>query len=372
MTKRKWRSLSPLFGGALVESLLVNALPRPHVLCMDHAWKLCPVLKLLPLKAVMAGVVAMVAWVPLGAAQDAPRAWHSEWPDTDFSRHTIDYAEILSGGPPKDGIPAIDNPQFEPIHGSQDIPATEPVIVLSHGGETKVYPLRIMMWHEIVNDEIGGQPVAVTYCPLCNAAIVFDARLGGQILTFGTTGKLRNSDLVMYDRQTQSWWQQFSGDAIVGRLTGQSLTVLPARIDSFARAKSRHPDAQILVPNAGMSRQYGSNPYVGYDTANRPILFVGDLPEGLNPMMRVIVVDGKAWTLELLRKKKSIVYQDLVLRWVAGQNSALDTHTIAKGRDVGNVIVQRKNTSGPVDVAHHVTFAFVFHAFHPKGQLFTD
>ena len=308
----------------------------------------------------------------MAVAQDVPGAWKSEWPTTDFSRKTIEYSEILSGGPPKDGIPAIDDPKFAPIKDSNTIAATEPVIVFSHAGETKVYPLRIMMWHEIVNDEIGGMPIVVTYCPLCNAAIVFDARLAGRVLTFGTTGKLRNSDLVMYDRQTQSWWQQFSGEAIVGELTGLSLKMLPARIAAFAMVRERHPRAQVLVPNSSFARAYGSNPYVGYDTSKLPFLFSGDLPSDINPMMRVVVVDGKAWTLSLLRERKTVTYKNLVLRWTAGQNSALDTRAIAKGRDVGNVTVQRKEAGGLHDAAHHVTFAFVFNAFHPDGEMFKD
>ena len=308
----------------------------------------------------------------MAVAQDAPSAWKSEWPTTDFSRKTIEYSEILSGGPPKDGIPAIDDPKFTSIKDNNSIAATEPVIVFSHGGETKVYPLGIMMWHEIVNDEIGGMPIVVTYCPLCNAAIVFDARLSDRVLSFGTTGKLRNSDLVMYDRQTQSWWQQFSGYSIVGELTGSSLKMLPARIEAFAMVRERHPNAQVLVPNSTFARAYGSNPYVGYDTSKNPFLYSGDLPAGINPMMRMVVVDGKAWTLPLLREKKTVTYKNLVLRWTAGQNSALDTRTISKGRDVGNVTVQRKDVDGMHDVAHHVTFAFVFNAFHPDGEMFKD
>ncbi|MBL4613532.1 MAG: DUF3179 domain-containing protein [Magnetovibrio sp.] len=303
---------------------------------------------------------------------DVPRSWVAEWPDTDFSISAIKFGEIQSGGPPKDGIPSIDKPQFTHIDSVKTIPGTEPVITLTIGGETKVYPLRILTWHEIVNDRIAGVPVAVTYCPLCNAGIVFDARLGDAELTFGTTGKLRNSDLVMYDRQTETWWQQFSGEGIVGQLTGQVLKMLPSRMEAFDLAKARHPDAQVLVAKSTFSRPYGSNPYVGYDTSVRPFLYAGDLPEDINPMMRVVVVDGTAWTLPYLKKRERVTADDLVLSWSAGQNSALDTRYIYKGRDVGNVTVQRKTDSGLKDEIYHVTFAFVFHAFHPEGTLFKD
>ena len=305
-------------------------------------------------------------------AAEASRVWREEWPNTDFSRTSVSFDEIQSGGPPKDGIPAIDDPQFKPVSDESGIPATEPVITLTINGHSKIYPLRILTWHEIVNDSIGGVPVAVTYCPLCNAGIVFDARLDGQALTFGTTGKLRRSDLVMYDRQSQSWWQQFSGDAIIGELTGKTLKMLPSRMEAFALAKARLPNALLLTAESTFSRPYGANPYVGYDTSVRPFLYAGELPDDVEPMMRVVVVDGQAWSLPLLKKRGRVETGDLVLSWTEGQNSALDTRSISKGRDVGNVTVQRRIDADLKDEIHHVTFAFVFHAFHPEGALFKD
>ncbi|MXZ80489.1 MAG: DUF3179 domain-containing protein [Gammaproteobacteria bacterium] len=127
------------------------------------------------------------------------------WPDTDFSRQIVDLHEIRSGGPPKDGIPSIDAPEFERVaDASAWIDPLEPVIALAIGEQAKAYPLQILIYHEIVNDEIAGVPVAVTFCPLCNASIVFDRRLHGDVLDFGTTGLLRMSDLVMYDRQARA------------------------------------------------------------------------------------------------------------------------------------------------------------------------
>lgn len=152
-----------------------------------------------------------------------PPFWRSEWPKTDFSKHSVDYQEIIGGGPPRDGIPSIDMPSFEPLADVSGYRGSEPVIGLEINGDRRAYPLGILTWHEIVNDVVGGVPVAVTYCPLCNAAIVFDRRLAGAVLDFGTTGKLRHSDLIMYDRQSESWWQQFSGEAIVGARLGSVL-----------------------------------------------------------------------------------------------------------------------------------------------------
>jgi hypothetical protein len=312
-------------------------------------------------------LVALLAFAP--GALAAPADWTTEWPRTDFAKHTVDLSEIRSGGPPKDGIPAIDDPQFKPVAEVSDLAPTEPVIALRIQDDARAYPLRILTWHEIVNDTVGGMPVAVTYCPLCNAAIAFDRRVGGRVLDFGTTGKLRHSDLVMYDRQTESWWQQYTGTAIVGELADLELAVLPARVESFERFAREHPAGRVLVPNDPSLRAYGANPYAGYDGAALPFLYDGSFPEGIAPMAYVVAVGGEAWSLDLLRETGRIEAGDLVLTWEPGQNSALDARLIAEGRDIGNVVVRRRAADGLVDIPHHVTFAFVFHAFQPEGRL---
>ena len=143
---------------------------------------------------------AVVLMIFATSAMANPAVWRYEWPTTDFEQTSVDFRDIISGGPPKDGIPAIDNPRFLPIAEIEDLADTEPVMGLIVNGVAKAYPLSILMWHKIVNDEIGGVPVTVTFCPLCNTTLVFDRRVDGQVLDFGTIGKLRFSDLVMYDR----------------------------------------------------------------------------------------------------------------------------------------------------------------------------
>ena len=315
--------------------------------------------------AVVAGFCIVFALVTI--AQANPDYWKLSWPKTDFSRSSVDFSEIFSGGPPKDGIPSIDRPRFAPV-GNQ-IEDTEPVIAFAHGGDARAYPLRILIWHEIVNDVVGGLPVAVTYCPLCNASIVFDRRYDGRIMEFGTTGKLRNSDLVMYDRQTESWWQQFSGTAIVGKLQGAMLAILPSRVESFARFRDRFPEGKVLLPTNPVMRPYGMNPYVGYDSSPYPFLYKGELPVGIKPLAYVVRVGREAWPLETLRKVGKITRGDLELTWSPGQNSALDNTLISDGRDIGNVVVQRVTRGSRQDVAHDVTFAFVFHAFVKGGTI---
>ncbi len=308
-----------------------------------------------------------------GAAHAASlQRWAVEWPRTDFDKHSVDLDEIFSGGPPKDGIPSIDRPQFESVD-EVTLPDREPVIGFGTGDDIRAYPLRILMWHEIVNDVVGGVPVTVTFCPLCNTAMVFDRRVGGRVLDFGTTGKLRHSDLVMYDRQTESWWQQFLGEAIVGSMTGTRLEALPARIESFARFRARAPRGKVLVPNDATMRRYGYNPYQGYDSLDTPWLYRGEMPEGIAPLERVVTVGGEAWSLKLVRQRKTIVDGDIVIRWEPGQASALDSAVIAEGFDVGNVTVQRKNAQGDLeDVPYGVDFAFAFHAFLPEAPIYTE
>ncbi len=306
-----------------------------------------------------------------GAAAD-PDLWRFEWPRTDFSKSNVDLGEILSGGPPKDGIPSIDDPKFVPVAAMTGLGPKEPVIGLVINGDARAYPLRILTWHEICNDVVGGVPVAVTFCPLCNAAIVYDRRVDGVATEFGVSGKLRHSDLVMYDRNTESWWQQFLGVAIVGEQAGKQLRLVPSRLESWEKFAARHPDGRVLVPGNPNLRPYGENPYVGYDSAARPFLYRGDYPEGIAPLARVIAVGNEAWALDLLRERGRIAAGDLVLTWEPGQASALDTRAIAEGKDVGNVVVQRLGADGPQDVAYDLTFAFVFHAFRPDGTLHLD
>ncbi len=325
----------------------------------------------LPVAALLllAGTVFPVAG---GAAADAPSSWKMAWPKTDFASATVDLSSIRSGGPPKDGIPAIDRPAFTTVAkaAGSGLAGRSPVISVVVRGDARAYPLRVLMWHEIVNDTVGGLPVAITWCPLCNSAVVFDRRLGGRVLDFGTTGKLRHSDLVMYDRQTESWWQQFLGTAIVGTLAGRRLEMLPMRMESFERFARRFPAGRVLVPNHDGTRRYGRNPYLRYDSRSRPYFPVGGLPAGVPPLERVVAIGKQAWTFSLLRAKRRVTAGALVITWEAGQASALDSAVIRDGRDIGNVVVQRKGADGTWrDAVHDVSFAFAFHAFHPDGKI---
>lgn len=315
----------------------------------------------------LVGLAASIIMISPSSAAKVPKDWKREWPQTDFTQHSVSFDEILSGGVAKDGIRSIDSPRFEPANAIVDLVDTEPVVTLSIAGNARAYPIRVLTRHEIVNDVFDGVPVTVTFCPLCNAAIAFDRRIDSRVLEFGVTGKLRNSDLVMYDRATESWWQQFSGEAIVGEMTGAQLKFLPVRLESWGRFKQRFPNGQVLSPLSPPLSAYGENPYVKYDTSRRPFLYKGDLPKGVPPMTRVVVIGNEAWSVEVLRNSGVIETDTYRISWTSGQNSALDTRDISKGRDVGNIVVQQRQDDDWVDAVHDVTFAFVFHAFHPEG-----
>ena len=276
-------------------------------------------------------------------ALSAARLSTSGW-ETDFRLHTVPYSQIKFVIP-RDNIPSIDDPKFvTPSEASAWLKDVEPVVVLEVDGDARAYPLQILTWHEIVNDDIGDVPVAVTFCPLCNSAIAFDRRLDGELLEFGVSGNLRNSDLIMYDRQSHSWWQQFTGEGIVGKYAGRTLEHLPASIVSFADFVGAHSQGKVLSRDTGYARQYGRNPYAGYDTADgNPFLFRGDLDGRLLPVERVIAVTlgeaDVAFPLTILQDEGAINY-DLAERSIVvfhkfGTASALDASSIAESRDVG-------------------------------------
>lgn len=316
-------------------------------------------------------VLALLAASPVAAAPDI---WALEGWKTDFQYLTVEPSEIKTVIP-RDQIPSIDDPKFIPVGEETDLPDREPVMSLIIDGDARAYPLRIMMWHEIVNDIVGGRPVAVTYCPLCNASIVFDRTIDGIPVEFGTTGKLRNSGLVMYDRNSQSWWQQFSGEGLAGKHAGERLKMIPSRLDSWGRFKKDHPEGLVLVPNDDRMRAYWRNPYGNYDSASAPFLFEGTLPVGIPAMERVVMVRSEepfAVALPLLAREKLLEENDIVLTWEEGQASALDATTIAEGRDVGTVQVFRLVDGEKVPVIHDITFAFVVNAFEPTLIIRTE
>jgi Protein of unknown function (DUF3179) len=294
---------------------------------------------------------------------------------TDFCRHLVPLLQFQSGGPGKDGIPSLDHPRFAPASSVGWLASREPVIELTFGREVRAYPLQILIWHEIVNDRVGSVPVAVTFCPLCNTAIAFDRRVNRSTLSFATTGNLRNSDLVMYDRQTQSWWQQFGGEALVGRYTGTRLRQLPARIVAWRDFERQHPHGLVLTRKTGFSRPYGENPYSGYDDISSPPFFGAAHADDkrLQPKERVVFIDrgsdAAVVPFSVLQQRRtvrvSVGGHSLVVRWRGGVASALDSGSIPRGRDVGAASV----TEHGKPVVFDEPFWFAVAAFRPHVRI---
>ena len=292
-----------------------------------------------------------------GLADIPTRIW-----ETDFRFHTVPYREIASGGVGRDGIPPIDDPTFVSVTDAGEwLSDTEPVIALELNGEAKAYPLQILLWHEIVNDELGGVPVTVTYCPLCNSAVVFERTLDGTVYDFGVSGNLRNSDLIMWDRQTQSWWQQLTGEAVAGELAGAQLRFVPAQIVSWAAFAEEFPDA-LTLDSPGFSRAYGSNPYPYYDNLDSyPFLFYGDADPRLPAKQRVAAVEingnAAAFPYSVLAVERVVHHEvggeEIVVLFEFGTATALGSRSIVDAADVGATGVFRPALDG-----ERLTFAF--------------
>ena len=276
--------------------------------------------------------------------------------ETDFSRHTVPYSEIMSGGVPRDGIPPIDFPRFATLEETDEwLRDPEPVIAFELNGDARAYPLRILTSHEIVNDVVGDVPVVITFCPLCNTAIVFERTLEGAVHDFGVSGNLRKSDLIMWDRQTQTWWQQITGKGIVGSLAGMQLKFLNAPIVSWEDFKAANPDGVALSRQTGFGRSYARTPYAGYDRAdNPPFLYDGVVDGRLLPKERVAAIAigdvDAAFPFSVLEKEGAVNHtvngQDLTVFFRPGAVSVFDNLLTGEPDEVGATGVFDANLDG--------------------------
>lgn len=236
--------------------------------------------------------------------------------ETDGVRHSIPLDEILSGGPGKDGIPSIDEPTFVSAKDAASfLDDSDPGIGLTVGGESRFYPYRILVWHEIVNDTIAGKPVLVTYCPLCATGIVFDRRVEGKAQEFGVSGRLWQSNLLMYNRagnvDNESLWSQVLGEAVVGVNTGEKLSIIPSDIARWSEWVAAHPGTKVLSRETGALRDYGRDPYGDYYTSESVSFGASFRDTRLHPKALVhgIEINGtyKAYDDEALKKKSGEV-----------------------------------------------------------------
>jgi len=281
-----------------------------------------------------------------GAASEFPTWLRTEW-STNFTKASVPWKELIRGQQ-KDGIPAISEPKFLSVDRVGFLKDMEPVVVFELDGDARAYPLQILVWHEIVNDVVAGRSVLITFCPLCNTAIAFDRTVAGKALEFGVSGYLRNSDLVMFDRGTESWWQQITGNAIVGDFTGTNLELLASSIVAWADFKAAFPNGKVLSRETGHRRDYGYNPYVGYDDVqSSPFLFHGRKDGRLVAMERVVAVElaGEVVAYPFSRLESRPVILDtvggvpIVVFFKRGTLSPLDLATITDSREIGSAAV---------------------------------
>ncbi|MCF6190111.1 MAG: DUF3179 domain-containing protein [Cocleimonas sp.] len=280
----------------------------------------------------------------------------------DLANSTIPVSKILSGGPPRDGIPSIDKPKFIVANKASYLKPHDRVIGVEINGKARAYPIRILNWHEIVNDNFYGTPIAVTYCPLCGSGIVYESRFGGSAHIFGVSGLLYNSDVLLYDRETETLWSQILSKGISGKLVGKTLTIVPSSHTSWGAWKKRHPNTQVLSTDTGAGRNYNRSPYEGYDKGRETYFPIEFRSKKYHPKERVIgvTINGKhkVYPFSELAKLENDSLQDMF----SGQQLELSF-------DVENRDGTIKNSSGRILPSIN-TFWFAWYAFHPDTKIF--
>ncbi len=313
--------------------------------------------RIIAVAAVLAAL-AVVAGIALLGDQRRPSLATSTPPGR---APLVDPKELVAGGPPPDGIPPLDRPRFQAAGTVDWLVAAEPVAVVELAGDARAYPLQILVWHEIVNDTVGGVPVAVTYCPLCNTAVSFRRPVvDGAATSFGTSGKLYHSNLVMYDRATGSLWPQALGQAVTGELVGQRLVRVATQLVAWADFRAAFPGGRVLSRATGFRRPYGHNPYPLYDRGGgQPLLFDGR-PDGRLPAVARVLglsVGGRHLAVPYARLAAranggvaavslELAVVPVLVVWRSGTTSALDRRLIAASRDVGAAAAFSRRVGG--------------------------
>jgi len=273
----------------------------------------------------------------------------------------IPEAEIFSGGPPKDGIPSLDHPKFVKVAQAHFLRDEDQVLALKRNGIAKAYPLRILNWHEIVNDRFGDEGVIITYCPLCGSGTASEAKVAGKFLQFGVSGLLYNSDVLMYDRQTQSLWSQILSQAVTGPMKGTLLPAVAVTHTTWADWRNRHPDTLVLDTNTGFNRNYQANPYDGYERESSIMFPVRFRSEGYHPKEQVLglVLDGEAKAYPFVELAKGSGEVNDVL---AGKNIRVRYSHNYKSAEVFDA---EGNALPGITL-----FWFAWYAFHPQTDIY--
>ncbi|WP_406669996.1 DUF3179 domain-containing protein [Methanolobus sp. ZRKC4] len=276
-------------------------------------------------------------------------------------KYIVNPEDLTSGGPPVDGIPSIDDPKFVTVEEADEwIEDEELVLGFIHNGTKRVYPLQIMVWHEIVNEEINGEPILITYCPLCGSGIAYERTIDGEPVEFGTSGKLYNSNLVMYDRKTNSYWTQIGGQAIVGELTGMELTPLSIDTVPWREWKATHPDSEVLSQDTGFDRPYGRDPYGSYYEDSFVLFPVEESDNRIHPKTVVFGVEIND-TFKAYREEDLIEMGEIEDN-VAGTDVKVE-------RDEGGIVTITNLDTGE-EIVKERDFWFAWYAFHPETELY--
>ena len=280
----------------------------------------------------------------------------------DLTRHSVPLDQLIDGGPGKDGIPAILRPHFVSAQEATFLRDKDRVLGLQAGTEAKAYPVKILNWHEIANDVIGGKAVVVTYCPLCGTGMAFEAEAQGRRHTFGVSGLLYQSDLLMYDHQTESLWSQVGMHAVAGPLTGKKLSPIVLEHTTWGEWRTTHPSTVVLSTRTGSVRDYDRNPYAGYDESSELFFDTTHVDSRYHPKEWVlgIEIDGaaKAYPFVELKKMPSPVADQVNGRRITVRFNA-------QSRSASVIDEQGK----PIPTV--MAFWFAWYAFHPGTQVFT-
>lgn len=281
----------------------------------------------------------------------------------DVSNASIPVDEILAGGPPKDGIPALSDPILLDAVDATNMQPNDRVLGIELDGIARAYPISILNWHEIVNDEINDQQYAITYCPLCGTGVAFYSDVAGKVTEFGVSGLLYNSDVLLYDRNTESLWSQIMGEAVAGKLLGEKLKPIPISHTTWRDWLAQHPDTKVLSTETGYSRDYDRNPYAGYDRSRQLYFSVNNTaPENYHPKEQVIGLEFngvyKAYPFVELEKHGQSRFKDTV----NGISVTIEWDSTNK-----SVILSDSNG---VKIAGIQGFWFAWFAFHPDTLVF--
>ena len=279
----------------------------------------------------------------------------------DLSDALINPDEILSGGPPRDGIPAINHPRFVKAPQADFLKAEDRVYGIQYNGVVKAYPIKILNWHEIVNDWFGNDPLVITYCPLCGSGITFSRGIAGEMREFGVSGLLYNSDVLLYDKQTESLWSQIMGKAISGPLKGTLLEPIPMTLTTWQDWRDQYPETLVLSTETGFKRDYNRNPYTGYEQTERLMFPVSNENPAYHAKETVLAIERngqfKAYPFSELQKAGSLIKDE-----IAG--SEIMIHYNHENQSARALDSQSNEIHGVI------LYWFAWIAFHPESDVF--